>query len=563
MTTTLAEAVSAAGSIAASAGMDPAAATAEARQLSAAVAESSSSVYTQWCTALGLEPSAETFFAAALRGRQFRTAPTALLNRLGWTKPALAKQYATVLAEVCMATAQLVPSNPQVTAAANSAAAAQLSAVTPGNQSVDPMTDFVARGPQVLDEVLARLNAQSARVAELQGPTLDLTGLDPHTAGAFDLTGRQSPAMTPTSPGMVPANTPPLAENVPTADVGSPQAAAAEPTEQAEEETPPEPEKTVDELLAELDELVGLAGVKQEIHRQAAILRVDALREKAGLRRPTITRHLIFVGNPGTGKTTVARLVAGIYKALGLLSKGQLVEVDRSELVAGYLGQTAMKTAEVAEKAKGGVLFIDEAYSLNGDQYGEEAINTLVKEMEDNRDDLVVIVAGYPDPMEEFIAQNPGLASRFRTTITFDDYSDEEVEDIFVRMATAADYDVSDATRQEFRRLLAGEVRDESFGNGRFARNIMEAAVGRHAWRLRDLEEPSLEDLRELRPADLSEDSGPAPTVAWPAPEGEDQTADDDQTAVDDATSESQSESVDDTDGASPESSETDEDAQS
>ena len=154
-----------------------------------------------------------------------------------------------------------------------------------------------------------------------------------------------------------------------------------------------------------------------------------------GLKSTTITRHLVFTGNPGTGKTTVARLVCGIYAALGLLSKGHLVEVDRSELVAGYLGQTAVKTSEVVAKALGGVLFIDEAYSLTGDQYGTEAVDTLVKEMEDHRDDLVVVVAGYPEPMADFVATNPGLASRFRTTIDFADYSDDELVAIFARMA--------------------------------------------------------------------------------------------------------------------------------
>ena len=266
--------------------------------------------------------------------------------------------------------------------------------------------------------------------------------------------------------------------------------------------------------LAELDELVGLKSVKEEIHRQSAILRVQALRTKAGLKDPTITRHLIFVGNPGTGKTTIARLVAGIYRALGLLSKGQLVEVDRSEMVAGYLGQTAIKTAEICAKAKGGVLFIDEAYSLSGDQYGEEAINTLVKEMEDNRHDLVVIVAGYPKPMQKFIAENPGLSSRFRTTIEFSDYSDDELVGIFTGMAEKADYDVADETVTAFRVLLADQVRDETFGNGRFARNTLEAAIGHQAWRLRDVTEPSLEQLREILPEDLAPTSDEEP-VEW------------------------------------------------
>jgi SpoVK/Ycf46/Vps4 family AAA+-type ATPase len=290
---------------------------------------------------------------------------------------------------------------------------------------------------------------------------------------------------------------------------GSPQTlqTGQEAAHAAQAEAAKEPDRSVEELLAELDDLTGLKRVKREVHRQVALLRVEKLRAEAGLKSPTITRHLVFTGNPGTGKTTVARLVSGIYKALGLLSKGQLVEVDRSELVAGYLGQTAIKTAEVVASATGGVLFVDEAYSLNGDQYGEEAVDTVVKEMEDRRDDLVVIVAGYPLPMAEFVAQNPGLKSRFRTTIEFDDYTDDELTDILTGLAEDADYELTEEASQRFREILASTPRDSSFGNGRFARNLLEAAIGRHAWRLRDVESPTTEQLRRLLPEDLDDDT--------------------------------------------------------
>lgn len=278
--------------------------------------------------------------------------------------------------------------------------------------------------------------------------------------------------------------------------------------------------RSVEELLAELDALVGLETVKGEVHRQAAVLRVEKLRTAAGLRAPTMSRHLVFVGNPGTGKTVVARTVVGIYAALGLLSKGHLVEVDRDDLVGGYLGQTAIKTTEVIERARGGALFVDEAYTLARDDYGREAIDTLLKAMEDDRGELVVIVAGYPRPMAGLLDSNPGLRSRFRTTVAFDDYTDDELLAIFTLMAGGADFTVDDATRDALRGLLAAQVRDEGFGNARFVRNVLEDAIGRHAWRLRDVAEPTPEQLRQLVPTDLDPEHAPEP-VTEPVPEGE------------------------------------------
>jgi Holliday junction resolvasome RuvABC ATP-dependent DNA helicase subunit len=267
----------------------------------------------------------------------------------------------------------------------------------------------------------------------------------------------------------------------------------------------PEPPPDLPTLLAELDGLIGLDAVKTEVHHQAEVLRVAKLREAKGLRSPDITRHLVFVGNPGTGKTTVARLVAGIYRALGVLEQGQLVESDRSSLVAGYVGQTALKTAEVCAKAVGGALFIDEAYGLADDQFGDEAIETLVKQMEDHRDELVVIVAGYPGPMEEFIDANPGLASRFRLTLTFDDYTDDQLVQIFTKITSEADFSPTDETIKRLRQILTLTPRDAGFGNARFVRNLFEAAVVRQAWRLRTVADPTIEQLRELTPDDLGE----------------------------------------------------------
>ena len=353
-------------------------------------------------------------------------------------------------------------------------------------------------------------NASVAAAAQLGGVS---RALEPEVGGRpVRGTGSTAPGTgsTGTAPVGAPGGTGAARPTTAAAPTPTPAVAPA-PAEQAR--------PTVEELLAELDGLIGLRTVKAEVHRQAAVLRVERLRAEQGLRTPAISRHLVFTGNPGTGKTTVARLVSGIYAALGVLAKGHLVEVDRAELVAGYLGQTAMKTAEVIGRAVEGVLFIDEAYSLAGDEYGEEAVDTLVKAMEDHRDDLVVIVAGYPAPMTELIDSNPGLASRFRTTIDFHDYDDDELARIFVRMAEASDFEPTEAAMDRFRELLAGVPRGTGFGNARFARNLLEEAIGRQAWRLRDVEVPTRDQLRLLEPDDLAEPAGaldldPPPAVA-------------------------------------------------
>jgi len=335
--------------------------------------------------------------------------------------------------------------------------------------------------------------------------TDSLRALDPSRPG---LTGA------PTQPGPPPSSGPAAG----TAAV----ATGPDPTPPAE---PPTPPRSLDELLAELDELVGLTEVKAEVHAQAQLLRVAGLRRDAGLRTADITRHLVFVGNPGTGKTTVARLVAEIYRATGVLPTGQLVEVDRSELVAGYVGQTAIKTAQVIDSAVGGVLFIDEAYALADDDFGSEAVETLVKGMEDHREDLVVIVAGYPAPMEQFVAVNPGLRSRFRKTITFADYAVHELVAIFESMAAKADYTPSDECRDRLRELAGAEERNEGFGNARWVRGRLETAMVNAAWRLREIDDPTIEQLRQLEPSDLTDAVHPPST---PAPEADDQPATDD-----------------------------------
>lgn len=264
----------------------------------------------------------------------------------------------------------------------------------------------------------------------------------------------------------------------------------------------------VDELMAQLDELVGLETVKADVKSLVNLMKIRKLRQETGLPIPPMSLHLVFMGNPGTGKTTVARLLAKLYAAIGVLKQGQLIEVDRSGLVAGYIGQTALRTSEVIQSALGGVLFIDEAYSLatgSNEDYGQEAINTLLKAMEDHRDNLVVIVAGYDEPMEHFLESNPGLESRFNKYIFFPDYTGEELLAIFDSLCRKNGYTPTEEAHTRAAELFRDlyESRDDNFGNGRDVRNLFENIIGRQADRLAVMESPTREDLMAILPEDI------------------------------------------------------------
>jgi hypothetical protein len=306
----------------------------------------------------------------------------------------------------------------------------------------------------------------------------------------------------------------PAAPGTPTGAAGPPagaasaatagEAATATATAAEEERPPPRP---IEELLAELDALIGLDAVKREVRLVANLLRVEQLRRERDLPVLEQSRHLVFTGNPGTGKTTVARLLAEIYRTLGVVERGHLVETDRSGLVAGFVGQTAPRVVAAFDRADEGVLLVDEAYSLargGENDFGREAIDTIVKLVEDRRDQLVVILAGYPEEMAELVAANPGMKSRFPRTIHFPDYDDDELVAILESLGEKGRYHLDEGAKAAARAFFAAQPRDRGFGNGRLARNVFEAAVAHQASRLVDLDAPTDEQLTTLTASDIT-----------------------------------------------------------
>lgn len=356
------------------------------------------------------------------------------------------------------------------------------------------------------------IRLQSEVIRQLAGDNLRRVG--------EDLWGMPPAKNEPDLPDTPPAGYPPVPDVF-----GTDNAAAEE--KKAEEAPASPPRENIEDLREELHSYIGLDLIKQEVDSLINLVTVYNLRRQHNLPCEDLSLHMVFSGNPGTGKTMVARLMSRIYHALGILSKGHLVEVDRSGLVAGYVGQTAIKTQEAVQKALGGVLFIDEAYALTTrgmNDYGQEAVETLLKAMEDHRDDLIVIVAGYAELMDAFIHANPGLESRFNRFMHFPDYTVDEMMAIFIMRGDKAGYVLAENAKEPLRKIIEQASADNiSFGNARGVRNLFEQAVSRQANRLAGQPDVTREQLMLITAVDLpgGEASPPAQADA-PNSAGED-----------------------------------------
>ncbi|MCY7300457.1 MAG: AAA family ATPase, partial [Ilumatobacteraceae bacterium] len=362
--------------------------------------------------------------------------------------------------------------------------------------------------PSVLFDLLARADAQrgsqrshvyyerAMRLAHV-GAALDLV---PSSSELTVIDGFRTALLRHLDSLGVPRPGQPPPRPAPATPTASPttSAPAMPPSSNVEKAATAIPTRSMIDLLAELDQLVGLANVKAEVRRLSSLLQVQQLRAERGMPTIETSHHLVFTGNPGTGKTTVARLLSQIFHAVGVVTEGHLVETDRSKLVAGFVGQTALKTQTALESALGGMLLVDEAYALargGENDFGLEAIDTLVKFMEDHRDDIAIVAAGYPAEMTDFINSNPGLKSRFTRTISFPDYTEDELVDIFLQLGEKNQYHLSDDALRRVRHFIAAEPRTRGFVNAPYLPNLFETADAHQAVRLAPLTEPSDEQL--------------------------------------------------------------------